>query len=149
MQLHPQQVRVMARPRKKQDLKLLQKEWDEILKASGFKDIERRIGNDLVLIQYASNVYRQAEPVIRENKAAYYEQISSWIHEHKFANESEKIIMNMIGQGARIKEVVQRLESMGVGVHRQTVRFIIRRYETEWGIKVWSNKQMNLKMPIK
>lgn len=135
--------------RKKQELKQLLQYWDEILKATGFQDIERTIGGERVLIQYSSNVYRQAEEVVRESKISYFEQVSEKVNEHQFEDSIEQTIMSLIGEGSRIKEIVDLLNKKGISIHRQTVRFIIRRYETQWGIKIWRNKQMNLKTTIK
>lgn len=132
--------------RKKQDLKALQKEWDEILAATGFQDIERTIDGERALIQYASYPYRRAtDSNVRENKLSYYAQISSMIHDEKFPNEIERLIMTRIGDGAQIQEIVMEIRKSGQNIHRQTVRYIIRRYENKWGIKSWTQKQMYLK----
>jgi len=137
--------------RRKNDpqLERLLDEWDEILRATGFKDIERRIGHDRVLIQYSSNCYRQADPTTRESKESYYEQLSAKVQTHRFENETDRFVMFHIADGVRIKTIVELLAEMGQSIHRQTIRFIIRRYENLWGIKMWSNRQMNLKTRIK
>lgn len=139
----------MRKLRKNPELERLLDEWDEILKATGFKDIEKRIGHERVLVQYASNCYRQADPTTRETKESYYEQLSAAVQSHQFRDEIERFIMLQVADGARIKTIVELLSQMGHTIHRQTVRFVIRRHETLWGIKVWSSRQMNLKIRIK
>jgi hypothetical protein len=139
----------MTKCRKKTELSRLIEEWDNILKATGFKDIERTIEGERVLVQFASNVYRQADPLTRESKMSYYEQMASRAQEFQFLSEMDRIVMMMIVEGSKIKAIVEELNHRGYKVHRQTIRFIRRRYENEWGVKVWSLKQMNLKTNTK
>lgn len=131
--------------RKRQNLPALQREWDLILAATGFKDIEKTIGRDRVLIQFASNAYRQADQLTRESKIAYYDLLCEKINTSAFLNEVDRRVMTMYSQGAKIKQIIDELTHSGHSIHRQTCRFIIRRYESIWGIKAWSNKQQNLK----
>ena len=133
---------------KKQDLKSLVREWDLILAATGFKDIERTVGNDRVLIQFSSNAYRQADELTRESKIAYFDAICEKLNQTSFDNETDRYVMQKFSEGVRINQIVEELRSRGIGIHRQTCRYIIRRYETRWGIRTWSNKQMNLKKKI-
>ena len=137
------------------DFKALEKEWEAKLKASEFEDAERTVNGERVLKQHAENVYRQADLLTRENKATYFTMIAQRTAREKFTNPVDKIVMTMLAEGKKIKEIVyflqehqHRRRSHGP-IHRRTVSYIIRRYEQKWGIKKWSTKQLNLKQPIK
>ena len=131
--------------RKKQSLQELQHEWDMILAATGFKDIERTIGNDRVLMQFSSNAYRQADSITRENKIAYFESLSEKVNDGIFNNEVDRFIMTRYSEGAKQIQIIEELSHRGHSIHKNTVRYIVRRYETAWGIRAWSNEQMKLK----
>jgi hypothetical protein len=129
---------------KKQELRNLEQLWDRILRASGFIDIEKKIGEDRVLIQHASNAYRQADEVVRENKALYYQKLNEKMYEHRFSSEIEKRIMQRTSEGWLIKDILAELKRRGVKIHRQTIGYTIRRHENMWGLKTWSDKEMRL-----
>lgn len=139
----------MVKKKKSESLNELIIQWDGILKATGFKDIEKNIRGERVLIQFASNCYKQADELTVESKRSYYDQIQYHLHRQVFDNSIDQTVMTMIGEGHKINQVVEALGRRGHRIHRQTCRFIIRRYEVIWGMRVWTHKQMNLKTPTR
>jgi len=125
------------------NFKELQKEWEDKLQTSGFVDAEKTIGGERVLVQNSSNAYRQAPEVVRESKIDYYMVLNFRLSKSRFRDEIDKIVMNLHAAGLKIKEICEKLEAIGKGRHRQTVMFIIRKYEHKWKIKKWSKTQLN------
>lgn len=138
------------RMNKKPSFEELEKYWYDRLKKEGFKDIEKKVGNERVLIQRASNVYRQATEVERENKRSYYELISSHVQHEQFTDPTDELIMCRRAEGITIKEISAELKKLGERCHRQTIRFIIRKYELKWKVRNWNPDQLaTKKMPSK
>lgn len=129
--------------------KALEKEWEARLQASGFEDAEKIIDGERVLIQNAANAFRQADSLTVEQKTAYFDQMSQAVHNEEFTNEIDSLVMHRTAEAVKIKDIVSEIKSLGYTIHRQTVRFIIRRYENKWKIKQWTHKQMYLRVPTK
>lgn len=123
--------------------KKLQSEWYKKLKDTGFQDAEEIVGGEQKLKQNAPNVYRQADPVYIESKARYFELLTQHVASYRFSEPIDRTIMGLKSQGFKISEICSRLKQMGVPKHRQTVRFIVRRYEHNWGIRRWTPEEMN------
>ena len=128
-------------------LKKLAKKWDDKLKASGFKDIEHTVGENRVLTQFSSNVYKKASKSVRENKEAYFTLLGQAFSAEKFPNEVDKIVMLKASQGISIKNIVNELNKLGHKRLREFVRFTIRKYENKWNIKNYSKKQLTSNRP--
>ena len=125
--------------------KVLSKEWNDRLKITGFIDAEIELKNDRALKQRATNSYRQATELERESRLEYYCFLGYLTNNTLFPTELEKHIMVRHADGATIKEIVQEISSRGISRDRKTVRRIIRRWQTKWGIINWSLKEMHLK----
>lgn len=125
--------------------KALSHEWDLRLETSGFIDAEVSLKQDRVLKQRADNCYRQASEIERESRLEYYLFLGHLAHNTVFPNELEKYIMVRYSEGAGIKDIVHEIKARGISRHRETVCHIIRRWQTNWGIKTWSLKQRHLK----
>jgi hypothetical protein len=132
-------------PRKKQNLQTLLREWDDILAATGFKDAERTVDGERHLVRFSSHIYRKDHFHSPESKMAYYDAILDRINAGALRNEVDQIIMNLHASGCRKNQIVEQLSHKGHNIHRKTVMFIIRRYESSWGLRAWSNRQLNLK----
>lgn len=130
------------------DFKALYKIFEQKLKEGGFIDAERTIDGKRMLIQYSSNVYRQAPAVDREAQIDYYSLVGEYIEKTVFKTKLDERIMRLVADGEKISEIVRKINTTGIYVHRQTVRFIIRRYENKWKIKNWNSKQMYKKVLI-
>jgi hypothetical protein len=125
--------------------KLLQKKWYEKLREADFVDVEHEFDGEFELTQRSSNAYRQASFIVRESKVDYYRLIGHYTHNEKFDDPVDEIVMKMVAEGAKIKAVSEELKRQGFKCHRQTIRYIIRRYENQWGIRRWNQKQLTSK----
>ncbi len=126
----------------------LQQEWYQKLAEAGFKDIERLRGDDLVLVPSGTELrYRRTNAHYRRLKEEYYRCIAQEAQdeENVFRNEVDKYILIRHSEGAKIKTIVKELEESGNGRNRDSVRFIIRRYEMEWGLGNYDHKQLHIK----
>lgn len=130
----------MAKFYQTKTFKGLQKEWEKRLLESGFIDHE----NGDQLKQNAANSYRRANALLREAKLEYFQIIIHQIYRHGYIppdmDPLDLTVMVMRGNGLSINLVAERNK-----IHRQTVRFIIRRYEHQWGIRSWTLAERNLK----
>lgn len=120
--------------------KILSIEWNKKLEGSGFKDAEAELKNERSLKQRATNSYRQASELERETRLEYYCFLGYLAHNTIFQNAVEKIVMVRHSDGASCKEIAQE-----IGRHRHYVEFIIKRWQTTWGIKSWSRQARGLK----
>ena len=122
--------------------KKIQNEWYKTLNKEGFEDAEKMVGGEMVLTQRASNAYRQADLLIRSSKEDYFDLLTRMVQDQPFDDEVDKLVMTRLSEGISIKEISKELEQLGKRSHRQTIRFIKRKYENRWGIKTWKKEQM-------
>lgn len=131
------------------NFKVLLKTWNSKLKESGFADHELEIKEERVLKQRSTNCYRQADELERESRFEYFSFLGFLANNTEFNNELEKLVMLKHSEGLTIKQIADEIKGILCGVgyesHRKTVRHIIRRWQTKWGVKTWNQKQMNLK----
>jgi hypothetical protein len=128
------------------EFKKQQREWYEKAAEGGtYKDIEKVVGGQSTLIQRASNAYRQAPRVVRQNKLAYYQLLATRVNEEKFDDAVDELVMRMLADGAKIRSISDELKVRGHRHHRQTIRYIVRKYEVRWNIKRWKQSQMTSK----
>lgn len=129
----------------------LKREWEEKLAQSGFRDAERDIGGERVLRQTADYAFRRRETVavIRECKLTYFTILAQHLAEERnFADEWDRLIMERTAEGKTIKEISEELRAMipqgraRTKHSRDTIRYVRRRYEHKWGIKVWRKEEM-------
>lgn len=124
--------------------KQLEKEWQKKLEQNGFKDIEILKNGQRLLRQSAGNVYRHVDERTRISREQYFQSISYHTAITVFPKILDGLVMHRYADGKTIKIIVEELARENVRVHRQTIRFIIRRYEHEWGIRYWTLKERNL-----
>lgn len=112
----------------------LQRYWYKILEDSGFKDIERFKGDELVLIETSSSIFRNTKKPLKE---CYFHKMSSELNDEDtlFRNDLEKYVLHRHCEGAMIRTIVDELNTLGTPRHRHTIRHIIMRYQIEWGIR--------------
>lgn len=118
-----------------QAFKDLEQKWYGKLEEKGFKDEEKTIRGDRVLRQRASNSYRGASQVEREAKLRYYEILQCYAGREIFENSVDKLVMERRSNGIKIKDISEELRNKKEKCHRETIRFIIRRYEIKWGLR--------------
>lgn len=131
----------------KDEFKKLQEYWYKLLADSGFEDIEKFNGDELVLKQSANYCYRKNDMLSRIRKENYYTRIGQAVYENEafFRNEVDRLVMARHAEGAAIKSIVEELLSLGTPRDRLTVRYIIRKYQMIWGFKYFTPKELNLK----
>ncbi len=130
----------------KEKFKSLQKYWYDILKASGFEDIEKLVGGELVLKQSANYQLRDLDPLEKEARQEYFAIITHKTNDEKtlFRNNVDRIIMQEHANGAQMKEIIVALTLRGESRCRRAIRVIIRKYEMEWGIRKYTDQQLNI-----
>jgi site-specific recombinase XerC len=120
--------------------KVLSVQWNRKLDDSGFKDAETDLKGERGLKQRATNSYRQATQLERETRLEYYCFLGHLAQNTVFKNALERLIMVMHSEGATCREIADE-----IGRHRHYVEFIIKRWQTTWGIKTWSLQARGLK----
>ena len=131
----------------KHAFKELQEEWYRKLADAGFKDIERFKGDELILVGRAADCYKFTTNLTRPIKEEYYRWISQEANDEEtvYRNEADKHILTRYSEGAKVKVIVKELKMMGMPRHRHSIRFIIRRYEMEWGLREYNDRMLNIK----
>ncbi len=143
----------------------LQKAWYQRLKSEGFRDAEELRGGEFELKEWASHPYmnerkkvkwrevgdkeKAAEQVkngIRE-KELYFNLVSHCALNEQFPNQVDQLILNMYAEGARICEICEAISRLGTTRCRNTVTFTIRKYEMKWGMRAYTQKQLNIREP--
>jgi len=117
--------------------------WYDVLKSSGFEDIEV---DENRLKQSSQNIYRNdPEPIARVNKLEYFLKLSQYMREKapEFDDSLDYFVMSKFSQGWKNIEIVRALKALGKPRDRRTIRFIRRKYEHRWGIREWTPKQIN------
>jgi hypothetical protein len=128
---------------RKKSFKVLLTTWNKKLEKSGFKDAEAesKFKDERTLRQRAARkCFSRADDFERETTLEYYCFLGHLAHNTIFPNELEKIIMIRHSEGATYKEIAQE-----IGRHRHSVEFIIKRWQTKWGVKRWSLQAQGLK----
>jgi hypothetical protein len=127
--------------------------WNEILKRSGFQDIEENVGGERVLKHRSDYAFRAGKSgdtaLRREAKLTYYTLLAQHLErETNFADEFDRLIMEKTALGLSINEISIELRALlpkgrQRGKHnRNTIRHVRRRYEHKWGIKSWKPEEM-------
>lgn len=120
----------------------LSEEWEKKLEAEGLADAEKSIGRQRTLKQNATNVYRQMDPVRRQAKELYFQQLGKCLHSACFDSGVDRVVMVLRAQGSKIVEICEALAELGMCRYRRTVRLTIRKYEHRWGIRIWKPEQL-------
>jgi len=110
--------------------KALTKLWYAKLKKSGFNDIENDKGQ---LKDWSSRVQRKNE---HENlldswpgKIAYYDMATTFLNEHSFENNLDKVIWEYHTNGISYRDIVKLLKKVKIEVYLVKVHKIVRRLE--------------------
>ncbi len=130
----------------KDEFRALQKEWYKKIKDQGFEDIEKLDGEELVLIKSCRHVFKHTDQLTRNIKTEYFRAMAMAAQDEAtvYRNETDRHILIRYVEGAKIKTICAELKEMGSPRHRHSVRFIIRRYEMEWGFRHYNNRQLNI-----
>ncbi len=125
--------------------KALQQAWYARLEKEGFRDAEEIIGGEYVLKQIAAHPYRDMDHLTIWAKESYYRLMCLQVQKGEFATEVDRLVLTMFAEGRRIKHIVEALHNLGTPRARNSVRFIIRKYEMRWGLREYTAKQLNKK----
>lgn len=123
--------------------KALQEAWYQRLAASGFQDVEEMIGFDMVLRQTAHHAYRGTDDLMRDSKADYYHLVSQKVQETEFESDVDKLILTRHAEGKKHVHICRELELLGLARNRKTIRYRIRIYEMQWGLRTYTPRQLN------
>lgn len=121
--------------------KELERQWNEILQADGFQDVERVVAGDRVLAQRSD--YSLHQIAATELRAEYYRLLGQCLHDEMIESELDRIILSRLADGLKIAAISNELKQLGQRWHRQTIRFRIRKYENKFGIRKWEEHQLN------
>jgi len=114
----------------------LEKEWYLKLEKAKFEDVEKQINGNGALKQRASNCYRSASQIERENKQRYYELLQQALEDEVgFRDHVERLVMDRKASGITITNICIELDEMGERCYRGTIRKIIKKYEIKWRVK--------------
>jgi hypothetical protein len=90
------------------EFKVLQKYWYELLRDTGFKDIENTEG---LLKEWDFNFFRMRFNAIQyEATKSYYDQARHLLHTFEFKNEMEKAIWELHCEGLSERKISQHLK---------------------------------------
>lgn len=127
---------------KTEHFKALQKAWYRRLEASGFRDAEEMIDDEMVLRQTAAHIYKDTDDLGRVTKEAYWRSLAQYVQEARdFRCDVDKLILTMFAEGARIKSIREELMRIGKPLARNTIRFRIRAYQIKWGVRTFTKDQ--------
>ena len=113
----------------KKTLKSLLKIWDAKLKASGFKDIEKRTKKGELTLNAWDSHYFQAryEPDVFDIKQEYYYKARQFLHSYKFKSQTDKHIWEMHSDGFGLRVIAQSLVDSGIRTNKDYVATIVKR----------------------
>jgi hypothetical protein len=115
----------------KAEFKELEYKWYKKLKRNGFKDIELSLGNQRVI----ANPSKLRKDLY--NSQEYYRQLKVNLVGGSYDCKADRVVMSLRTEGVPIKSISAKLGSLGLKSHRETIRKIIRKYETRWGVRKW------------
>jgi histone acetyltransferase (RNA polymerase elongator complex component) len=116
--------------------KSLQKKWDDKLRSSGFQDAEKTIDGEKYL--KFDQEYTNAD-----NRWEYFDQLEKKSLDAVYDSELERIILNRLIAGISQTQLIEDLYQEGIKPRtgkkfsRNTIRNILRKYVTRWGIRSW------------
>ncbi len=88
--------------------KALQDEWDRILKASGFEDIEdRNSPNEMLKTWHSSHFARRYNPETFEAKKVYFDDATEFLNTYKFKTRLERTIWELHTEGRSLREIAK------------------------------------------
>lgn len=124
----------------KEQFRKLQQKWYDIISGLGFEDAEEFKGDALVLKQRAAYPLRKVNSITKAAKEEYFLLLSQMVQDESttFRNALHKHVLSRRAEGISIKIISEE-----TSMHRQGIRFLIRRYEMAWGIRYYTPEQLN------
>lgn len=130
-----------------EEFKALQRHWYKLLEDSGFQDIEHFKNGHLVLKETIRDRLKHISFLKMKVQEEYYHLMTYKVLDEstKFKSETDKYILTRYIDGVHINQIIEELMAKGLSKNRDTIRFMIRRYELEWGINHYDNKELHRK----
>lgn len=123
----------------------MQRAWYQKLQNLGFCDAEKMVDGEMVLTQNAHHSVPYEDESQRHAREEYYRTLRDMAQMNAFDSEVDKVIMTMIAEGARQKEIELALNTMGIRRPprfmsdkrrcRESIRLCVRKYERRWGLR--------------
>lgn len=120
------------------ELKRIQKEWYQKLKAEGFDDIEDHSHPDTLLKTRHGDYFRcRYDAAQFEFKEEYYRRVSQFLHEYPFPNRSQlplfhdnhdllhKRILELHAEGWSFRKIAEELTRLGFRTNKDKINKII------------------------
>jgi len=126
------------------EFKTLAKEWEQKLIASGFVDAEK-LQSGQTRAHYGEASYKRTKKEIIDARIQYYSTFCYHAYRTFYPKYLDREVVTRFAKGSRISDIVVELRELGVAINRNTVRFIIRRYEHRWCMRYWTLKQRNMR----
>lgn len=126
------------------DFKALQGAWYQRLADEGFTDVEEMVGTEMRLKKTIATVC--VGEIVWRDREAYYNFVSQKAHDTVFTSDVDRLILTLHAEGKKIKHICEELVSIGKQRTRHTVRFKIRIYEMQWGLRHYTPRQLNRKV---
>lgn len=133
--------------------KALQKEWYQKLEDSGFEDIETLDKYGMRLKSEHRRLFRSRGPndrdmwqkVYIEAKAEYFRTLTHKVNDPDtvYKSDMDRIILYLYSEGETTAKIVECLAAFGYVRKRKSIVYLIRRYEFEWGLRRYSDRQLN------
>ena len=120
----------------------LQEKWYVKLKKSGFEDAEELIGSEWHLKTNSSSHCRFLSEEVREARQAYFSALGECVNTETFDCSKDEYIMRRLAEGIQNNQIAAELIAQGIKCHRQSLCYIIRKYEMRWGIKSYPEDKL-------
>ena len=125
----------MGKPSDHPRFKTLKRQWDEILKETGFEDIEDELGR---LRQYSRGIYSRygaSNLVQLQAREQFWRRLTQCVAQAHFDDKLERYVMERYAEGKKQIEIQERLEAIGHPKHRTTIYLIVHKWLTLWNLK--------------
>lgn len=122
------------------EFKKLQNKWYRCLEREGFNDIEKKNSFE------GFRTYPAGWATDIACKTEYFSRLYHAVNDENtvFRNELDKYILTRYANGARINTIMNELNGMGESLRRNSLRFIIRKYEIAWKVRNYLPNQLNI-----
>lgn len=114
--------------------------WYSVLAKNGFVDAENT--KDL-LKEFSFYRGTRCPIALLYIKPIYYELLRDCLLNNPVDSDLDHLILSLKAQGKFIVSICEHLKALGFNRNRHTIGYIIRRYEHRWGIKKWTEKELN------
>lgn len=122
-------AKIPRKPAKKSEYQKQRDIWYKKLEESGFEDAERLDGT---LKSWSSKFCRFANKTsidTWEAKAAYYRMSESFLTNHKFETELDRVIWEYHANALSVRDIATTLGKIGIKTNKDAVLAVVKRLE--------------------